>query len=54
MKRTTKKRTSSSKSANKNRVTMISRKAKEIRKQGEPWTNTIKRATKLLKNQGRL
>lgn len=36
------------------RVTMISQKAKEIRKKGEPWTDSIKRASKLLKKQGRL
>ncbi|WP_167571975.1 hypothetical protein [Aquimarina algiphila] len=54
MKRKTKKRATSGKSANTNRVTMISRKAKEIRRKGEPWTDSIKRASKVLKKQGRL
>ncbi|WP_282088267.1 hypothetical protein [Aquimarina algiphila] len=55
MKRKTKRRKSTSgKSANTRRVTMISRKAKQIRKKGEQWINTIKRASKLLKKEGKL
>ena len=49
-----KRKTTAGNSANTRRVTMISRKAKEIRKKGEPWTASIQRASKLLKKQGRL
>ncbi|MEW7281328.1 hypothetical protein ABW636_22295 [Aquimarina sp. 2201CG1-2-11] len=54
MKLNTKRKSTTGTSANTRRVTMISRKAKLIRKKNEPWTNTIKRATKLLKKEGRL
>ena len=44
----------SGKRANTQRVTMISRRAKKIRKKNEVWTNAIKRATKELKKEGKL
>ena len=44
----------SAKRANTQRVTMISRRAKKIRKKNEVWTNAIKRATKELKKERKL
>ena len=49
-----KRRTPKGKTANTKRVTMISRKAKQIRKRGEVWTNAIKRASTQLKREGKL
>lgn len=42
------------KAANKNRMTLISSKAKEIRKNGEEWKMAIKRASDQLKKEGKL
>lgn len=53
-KKVRKKRSTSGKAANTKRVTMISRHAKRTRKNGEAWTNAIKRATKELKKEGKL
>lgn len=53
MKRKTGRRKSTSgKIGNAKRMTLISRKGKQIRKKGEIWTNAIKRASKLLKKKG--
>ena len=50
-----KKRTPSrGKTANTKRMTMISSRAKKIRKGGEVWTNAIKRASNQLKREGKL
>ena len=40
--------------ANTARVTMISRRAKQIRKTNEDWTKAIQRASKELKKEGKL
>lgn len=53
-KKTRKKRSSSGKAANTQRVTMISRHAKRTRKQGEAWTTAIRRAARELKKSGKL
>ncbi|GAB3343862.1 hypothetical protein GCM10027429_35040 [Marivirga atlantica] len=53
-KKTTKRRSTSGKTANTKRVTMISRHAKRTRKKGEAWTKAIQRATRELKNSGKL
>jgi hypothetical protein len=53
-KKTRKKRSSSGKAANTQRVTMISRHAKRTRKRGEAWTKAIQRATRELKRSGKL
>ncbi|KAA1244543.1 RadC family protein [Aquimarina sp. RZ0] len=52
MKQSTAKR--KGKSKNTNRVTLISKRAKQIRGKGEKWTNAIKRATLELKKEGAL
>jgi hypothetical protein len=49
-----KRRSSSGKAANTQRVTMISRHAKRTRKRGEAWTAAIRRATRELKKSGKL
>jgi len=54
MRRTKKRKSTSGKKANTQRVTMISRHAKRTRKRGEAWTTAIKRATKELKKKGKL
>lgn len=53
MKRKTKKKATST-SAGTKRVTLISRRAKAIRKKGEAWISAIKRASNLLKKEGKL
>lgn len=53
-KKKTRKRQSSGKAANTQRVTMISRHAKRTRKRGEAWTKAIQRATRELKKSGKL
>lgn len=35
-------------------VSMISKRAKDIRKNGEKWTAAIKRATSILKSEGKI
>ena len=45
---------SGGKKANTARVTMISRRAKQIRKTNEEWTKAIQRASKELKKEGKL
>ncbi len=47
-------KSTSGKTANAKRMRMISSKAKKIRKKGEKWTTAIKRASKILKKEGRL
>ena len=42
------------KTANAKRMTLISGRAKKIRKRGEVWTNAIKRASAQLKREGKL
>lgn len=54
MRKTKKRGSNSAKRANTQRVTMISRKAKKIRKKNEKWVNAIKRATKELKREKKL
>ncbi|MEM9388829.1 MAG: hypothetical protein AAGA02_00060 [Bacteroidota bacterium] len=49
-----KSKSTAGKRANTNRVTMISRRAKKIRKKNEAWTKAIQRATKELKKEGKL
>ncbi|MEQ9440159.1 hypothetical protein [Fulvivirga kasyanovii] len=53
-KKTSKRRSSSGKAANTQRVTLISRHAKRTRKRGEAWTKAIQRATRELKKSGKL
>ena len=48
------KNSSGGKKANTARVTMISRRAKQIRKTNEDWTKAIQRASKELKKEGKL
>ncbi|WP_160164086.1 hypothetical protein [Nafulsella turpanensis] len=48
------KSSSGGKKANTARVTMISRRAKQIRKTNEEWTKAIQRASKELKKEGKL
>ena len=50
----TKRTPSNGKTANARRMTMISSRAKKIRKRGEVWTNAIKRASSELKREGKL
>ena len=45
---------SGGKKANTARVSMISRRAKQIRKTNEAWTKAIERASKELKKEGKL
>ena len=52
--RKTKRTPSKGKAANARRMTMISSRAKKIRKGGEVWTNAIKRASTQLKREGKL
>jgi hypothetical protein len=52
--RTTCKNSSGGKKANTARVTMISRRAKQIRKSNEDWTKAIQRASGELKKEGKL
>ncbi|GAA5036689.1 hypothetical protein GCM10011506_29920 [Marivirga lumbricoides] len=54
MKYKRKSKSTSGKSANTQRVTIISRHAKRTRKAGEAWTKAIQRATKELKKEGKL
>jgi hypothetical protein len=37
-----------------NKLQMISTEAKKIRKEGEKWTNAIKRASAKLKKEGKI
>ena len=53
-KRTACKNSSGGKKANTARVTMISQRAKQIRKTNEDWTKAIQRASKELKKEGKL
>jgi len=53
-KKRTKRKSTSGKAANTQRVTMISRHAKRTRKKGEAWTTAIRRATRELKKSGKL
>ena len=46
--------TTSGKQANTQRVTLISRRAKKIRKKNEVWTKAIQRASSELKKEGKL
>ena len=48
------KNSSGGKKANTARVTMISRRARQIRKTNEDWTKAIQRASKELKKEGKL
>jgi hypothetical protein len=48
------KSSSGGKKANTARVTMISRRAKQIRKANEAWTKAIQRASNELKKEGKL
>jgi hypothetical protein len=48
------KTSSGGKKANTTRVTMISRRAKQIRGTNEAWTKAIQRASKELKKEGKL
>ncbi|MGB5931021.1 MAG: hypothetical protein WBH03_22760 [Cyclobacteriaceae bacterium] len=52
--KTSKRKSTSGKSANTQRVTMISRHAKRTRKKGEAWTKAIQRASRELKKEGKL
>ena len=52
--RQTRRTPSKGKTANTKRMTMISGRAKKIRKRGEVWTNAIKRASTQLKREGKL
>lgn len=45
---------SGGKKANTARVTMISRRAKQIRKTNEDWTKAIQKASEELKKEGKL
>ena len=49
-----KRKATSGKQANTQRVTLISRRAKKIRKRNEVWTKAIQRATRELKKEGKL
>ena len=49
-----KRKSTAGKQANTSRVTMISHRAKKIRKKNEAWTRAIQRATKELKKEGKL
>lgn len=53
-KKETKRKATTGKAANTQRVTMISRHAKRTRKKGEAWTRAIQRATRELKREGKL
>ena len=48
------KKPSRGKKANTARVTMISQRAKQIRKTNEDWTKAIQRASNELKKEGKL
>ncbi|MCG8323764.1 MAG: hypothetical protein MI921_30005 [Cytophagales bacterium] len=54
MKHYKRKKSTAGKRANTRRVTLISHRAKKIRKKNEPWTRAIQRATKELKREGNL
>ena len=49
-----KQKATSGKRANTQRVTLISRQAKKIRKKNEAWTKAIQRASRELKKEGKL
>ena len=49
-----KRKSNSGKQANTQRVTLISRRAKKIRKKNEAWTKAIQRASRELKKEGKL
>ena len=54
MKRKRKTKSTAGKRANTRRVTLISHRAKKIRKKNEPWIKAIQRATKELDREGKI